>query len=138
MKLNQHIVKTVGPAGSGRGFVPTTAECGISRSLWQLNERKAFEQKSGDREQWNLYIMNSLAVFMVDLRMAKGRFLRVFDVVDEKCTVRTPNSKMAYVREAGLARCETSLGVRRSMALISGKRLEIQSAARLSSWAAPR
>src|SRR5258708_36729501 len=82
--------------------------------------------------------MNSLALLVVDLRMAKGRFLRVFDVVDEKCTVRTPNSKMTNVREAGLARCETSLGVRRSMALISGKRLEIQIAAPLSIWAPPR
>jgi hypothetical protein len=51
--------------------------------------------------------MNSLALFMEDLRMAKGRLLRVFDVVDEMCTVPTPNSKIADARETELARSET-------------------------------
>src|SRR6266403_5575985 len=31
-------------------------------------------------------LLRRAALLMVDLRMAKGRFLRVFDVVDEKCT----------------------------------------------------
>jgi hypothetical protein len=65
-------------------------------------------------EQWNLYTMNSLALFMVDLQMAQGRLLRVFDVVDEMSTGRTPKLKMANAREAGLARSESSLDVRRS------------------------
>ncbi len=39
--------------------------------------------------------MNSLALFMVDLQMAQGRLRGVFDVVDEMCTARTPNSKLA-------------------------------------------
>jgi len=63
-------------------------------------------------EQWNLYTMNSLALFMVDLQMAQGRLLRVFDVADEMCTARTPKLKMANAREAGLARSESSLDVR--------------------------
>jgi hypothetical protein len=32
---------------------------------------EACEQKNSDREGWNLYIMNSLALFMVDLHMAQ-------------------------------------------------------------------
>ena len=61
---------------------------------------------------------------MVDLQMAQGRLHGVFNVVDELCTAWTPNSKMANAREAGLAHSETTLGVCRSTALISRKRLE--------------
>jgi hypothetical protein len=58
--------------------------------------------------------MYSLASFMVDLQMTKGRLLRVFDMLDEMSTARTPNSKIASARESGLARSETSLDVRGS------------------------
>jgi hypothetical protein len=56
--------------------------------------------------------MYSLASFMVDLQMMKGRLLRVFDMLDEMSTARTPNSKIASARES--ARSETSLDVRGS------------------------
>jgi hypothetical protein len=91
---------------------------------------EACEQKSGDRQQWNLYIMNSLALFMVDLQMAQGRLLRVFDVLDEMSTAQTPKLKMAHAREAGVARSESSLDVRRSTALISEKRWRWESTER--------
>ena len=71
--------------------------------------------------------MYSLALFMVELQMAKGRLLGVFDVLDEVSTARAPNSKMANAWEAGLARGETSLHLRRSTALISRKRWRLES-----------
>lgn len=65
---------------------------------------------------------------MVDLQMAKGRLIGVFDVLDEMST--TPNSKMANAREAGLARSESSSDVRGSTALISRKRWRLESTGR--------
>jgi hypothetical protein len=91
---------------------------------------EACEQKSGDRQQWNLYIMNSLALFMVDLQMAQGRLLRVFDVLDEMSTAQTPKLKIANAREAGVARSESSLDVRRSTTLISEERWRLESTER--------
>jgi hypothetical protein len=51
--------------------------------------------------------MNSLALLMVDLQMAKGRLRRVFDMLDEMSTAWTPNSKIADARGTELARSET-------------------------------
>jgi hypothetical protein len=66
-------------------------------------------------------------LFIVDLQMAQGRLLRVFDVVDEMCTARHPKLNMANAQEARLARSESSLDVRRSTVLISGKRWRLKS-----------
>lgn len=77
---------------------------------------EACEQKSGDREQWKLYIMYSLALFRVELETARGRLLSVFDVLDETFTARTLSTEIANERESvvGLECIETSLDVRRS------------------------
>jgi hypothetical protein len=80
----------------------------------------ACEQKNSDREGWNLYIMNSLALFMVDLPMAQERPLRV-------STWWMSNSPDSELERAG-----SGIGakVRRSTPLLYSKRWSLESTER--------
>jgi hypothetical protein len=70
----------------------------------------------------------SLALFRVELQEAKRRLLRVFDMVDETSTARTPSAEIANARESGLTGVETSLDVcRPSTASIPRKRWRVES-----------
>jgi hypothetical protein len=84
--------------------------------------------------------MNSLALFMVDLQMAQGRFIRAFDVLDEMSTAQTPKIKKGQRAGKRVWRAAKALWTFVDHGFDFRKAMEIgiHRAARLSSRAALR